>query len=135
MRPLNETTTLEDLQRNPHEYGLPTLEEFMKDPDKWRLPDSHNLNVLDNGSQGGLRKLIREQIYDYNGYRTRSLEHLEHILLNEGLSPKDIEMRGELLKDIAGKYAVLFTIKRKAPKDGTKNVTVDNSSAVALKRE
>ena len=104
--------SLEDILNNPHKYGVPTFEEFQKNPDAYRTSKTFQLDSASNGSIL-LNSLIKSQTYELDGYKCKSLEEVEKVALNQGIRLDDLIMEPELEKDTAGKLIcrVKFTTK------------------------
>jgi len=105
---LNDQTDLqiEDLLNNPKAYGLPTLEEFAANPEKWRKAADQVLKSVDIGSTTGLKNMVVKQTYEVAGYKCSTLEEVERVALNEGWSLKNLEIKPNLIPLGGGKCDV-----------------------------
>jgi hypothetical protein len=102
-----------DILSNPHALGMPTFQEFARNPEyyrrKWRKPEDELLRAADEGrceltnlrSQKHRIKTRSGQIYD-----CASIEKVESIAKAEGMRIKDLAMIPELREDVSGKIAV-----------------------------
>lgn len=104
--------TMDELMSNPHKYGFCTLEEFSKNPDKWRQKKTEVLDAVDNSTQV-FRQYVRKQIYEVCGYQTESVEELERIALNEGIDPVDLVPMPQLIPLIGGQCDILIKFERR----------------------
>ena len=83
------TFTMEDIQDDPHKYGAPTFEEFLKMRDPFKRKDS-NLIALDGGPLN-FRDDLKKIRYFINGKESPSLEHVERVLSDCGYTEDDID--------------------------------------------
>lgn len=105
--------TSDDIIKDPHRYGLPTFEEFCRSPDLWRTrPD----NVFANADKGStlLRRAIVKHSYVFRHWKTNSLEKMEKILSDYGLSPQEVEMKPELIPLGGGRCEAMIQFVEKA---------------------
>lgn len=90
---------LQDILDNPKKFGLPTYEEFSKNPDKWKAAKNDLLAQADESSKTHLKKLIRKQHYEFNGYQFKTLEQVERAILDHGLEVSQCEMYPQVIPD------------------------------------
>lgn len=90
---------IEDVLSDPHKFGLPTLEEFKANPDKWRAAKNELLAAADDSSKTHLKNVIRKQYYEFNGYQFKNLEHVERAIADHGLEVSDCEMYPQVIPD------------------------------------
>lgn len=112
---VQSATNMDEIFENPNKFGVPTFEQFSKNPDKYRRPVEGLFETADKGSTV-LKGLIKEHVYEIMGYRTKSLEEVQRIMRNEGANPDDYEMRPELERLTAGKLRAIVRIVKKKPK-------------------
>ncbi len=93
--------TVDEILEDPSRYGLPTFEQFSKNPSAWRFGDEYLLESVDAGSKI-LNKGFRKYTYEIAGYKTDSLEEVQRIAGNEGLNLKTMEMRPRVIPDVFG---------------------------------
>jgi hypothetical protein len=110
---------VDDLIDNPKKYGLPTFEEFSKDPSKWKRGVEELFEVVDRGSTQ-LNRLIRKHEYRILGYKCDTLEEVQRIMNSEGIRLDDCEIRGDLQTENAGKLKVIVDF---VPKNKLTHVT------------
>lgn len=75
---------VEDIMADPTRFGLPTFDEFKKNPDAYKKREDQELISADGSSQV-FRKLINKQRYAVNGYECKSLEEVERVARAEGI--------------------------------------------------
>lgn len=108
-----------DLAVAAKKIGFPSFDEFRKNPDYWRsrikLAEDHLFQSVDKGSSL-FRNIARHQYiyetfegvkYDCGG----SLEKVEGIMYDEGLTRADLEIRPEMREDTSHKMYIETTWK------------------------
>lgn len=110
---MNQTKDIEldDILQDPVRYGLPTFEQYKANPDKWK-PGGNILEAADNSAAGQIRKLIRKQRYEFEGYEAKSLEIVERMARDEGLSLQDLEMYPQIVPE-GDKCDIVISFRRK----------------------
>lgn len=105
-----------DVMDNPKKFGLPTLEEYSKNPEYWRRKlfggRDHLFDAIDKGSKH-LSGYVISHIYELDGYRCKGLEEVESVARSQGLDPWSMRFTVEVL-DRGGKKCdllVQFTSK------------------------
>lgn len=111
-----ESSTYEEFLNDPTEYGAPSFEEFVRNPQKFRNPDTFDL--ASNGSKL-LKNVQKKQEYEFMGYRTSKLEHIENMLKSEGLTTADVDMAGEIIPDVGLKCTILIKFTKKENLNGS----------------
>jgi len=98
MRGINSTTELSDIERNPSDYGMPTLTEFERNPEKWLGRKDELFGQIETGSHLFRKSnLVRRHKYEIFGYRTTKLEEVERICLNNGYHLDDLALSPEII--------------------------------------
>lgn len=97
MKRIDRSTTIEDLARDPHSYGLPTLEEYAKVRDKMWGRDDDAMAAISDGPQW-FRKDLRKIILKVNGLELASEEEVERALSDHGYSLADIDLENRQSK-------------------------------------
>jgi hypothetical protein len=97
---------VDDLIDNPGKYGLPTFQEFAKNPAKWKQGVEELFEIVDRGSTQ-LNRLIIKHEYRILGYKCKTLEEVQRIMNAEGVSLNDCEIKGDLKEESAGKFKVV----------------------------
>jgi hypothetical protein len=104
---------------NPHKFGMPTFEEFCKDPDKWRQKEDEQFALADKGSSI-LKHYVTKQIYEIDGYRCRSLDEVDKIAKSQGYSLDQLEFSPVIIPDVGRKCKLLVRFRiRKNNNGGT----------------
>jgi hypothetical protein len=106
-----ETNDMDDIMQDPHKYGAPTFEEFKRNPDKWRVANDQILQSVTGGSS--TISNIKAQHYEIAGYKCKSLEEVERVARDEGISLKDLDMYPQLDKTTGGKLEVFIKFEKK----------------------
>ena len=89
-------TDFEDLIINPARFGAPTFEEFIRNPDRYRNDSELIFSTADEGSRL-LKKMTETQYYYYNWqYKTKKLEEIHKIILNEGYTLDDMDVEPQV---------------------------------------
>lgn len=93
---ISRNLSQEDILEDPNRYGLPTFQEFCKNPEKWRANPEQ---VLIDATRGStiLKKAISKITFAFRCWETSSAEKIERILADYGLKPQDVEMKPELI--------------------------------------
>lgn len=90
-----QDTDLADVSKNPKKYGLPTFEEFAKNPDKYRLKKEYALDAIDKGTS-----LFRNVSHHVYKIKTKSgmiydcgesLEKAQYIAKQEGFDLTELK--------------------------------------------
>lgn len=97
---------VDDIIDNPQKYGLPTFQEFAKNPSKWKQGVEELFETVDRGSTQ-LKPLIRKHEYRILGYKCKTLEEVQRIMNAEGIKLEDCDIKGDLKEESAGKLKVI----------------------------
>lgn len=97
---------MDDIFDNPKKYGMPTFEEFSKNPDKWRKPPEEIFAQVDNGSQF-LKNQISKYRFELFGHQTDKLEKLYDIVRDYGIPFTALKIEPQLIPLGGGKCDVL----------------------------
>jgi hypothetical protein len=111
-------TKLQDILATPERFGAPTFEEFAKNPEKYLGRDDELLITASEGAHKLKESnLIGKHHYKIFGYSAKSEDHVWSIMKNEGYTPRDFEIKPELVKTLAGQYDihVEFVLKKEVP--------------------
>jgi len=100
---------------NPERFGIPAFDEFKKDPDKYRKrPD--DLFASADASTQTFREVLRKQRYFWkNEYEANSLEEIERICREEGISYDSLNMCPAVVPVEAGKFDIFVSFWPKEP--------------------
>lgn len=104
--------TVDDLAANPHKYGLPTMEEYAQDPERFKMLMSADdfMAQIDRGSQT-LSRHVTGHEYWVGPYKCDSLEQAERILKEHGQSVTAQTFEPDLVQEAGGKYTVKVKFK------------------------
>lgn len=99
-RRIDQSTTIEDLMANPHAYGIPSFEDYQRNPGKWNMganPEAA-MESITAGPQK-FRKDLNKIIFKING-KEMPEDHVERALSDFGFTLEDIDLgnRKSLLK-------------------------------------
>lgn len=103
-RRIEATTSMDDLQADPKAYGLPTYEEFSKNPHFWRERKDRSMSALDAGfTASKLKNMMSKMKFKIHGKSVPSIEYAERAILDNGYTLEDFEL-GKSGKDSKLKY-------------------------------
>lgn len=107
--------TLEDLYEDPKRFGMPTFEEFRKDPEKYKGRHDELLALADASTTvKDLRDKLETQTYKCLGYDCgKSLEKVERIAKEEGYRIDQMDMVPRIYQESNGKIKIVteFVLK------------------------
>lgn len=75
---IGKDTEFDELVRDPKAFGLPTFQEYCKNPDSW-TPKSNLWEILDNGPRALLKDKIRKVKFKVNGFTAKSAEAAQNM--------------------------------------------------------
>lgn len=119
--------TIEDLLENPTKFGLPTLEQFARNKDKWKIDPDQTLKAIDAGSKN-LERHVSKHVYFVLGHKCDSLEKAEQVAQDFGVNIRDLDVRPEVVELGAGKcnIHVKFSLKAKEELNGPESTPATN---------
>ena len=97
---------------NPQEFGLPTFDEFRRNPEKYIGRDDERLEAVDRGGEH-IRSVVQRHIYEIEGYRCKTLEEVERIASSQGIPLRELDYRPEVVPSSAGKCDLLVRFVNK----------------------
>jgi len=103
MSTVKEANSTEEIIDNPTAYGMPTFEEFKRKRDLYMGREDDVLSSADVGSSI-LKKSVRKHIYEFQGYRCKTLEEVQNVASRQGVALKDLVYQPEVVWAGAGKY-------------------------------
>ncbi len=107
------TLTTNQILDDPRSVGLPTFDEFVKNPEILLGKEDEILQRVDVGTQNdrGNTKKITYEIY---GYQCKTLHEVERVARNMGINLREIEYIPVKERGSAGKYEfkVIFMSKQ-----------------------
>lgn len=93
MKRIEAATSMEDLQGDPKAYGLPTFEEFQRQPDLWRVKKDQSFAALDAGfTNHKMQSLLKKAKYKIHGLAVPSLEYAERAVMDYGYTIEDLKL-------------------------------------------
>lgn len=98
---------------NPEEFGLPTFEQFRRNPEKYIGREDERLEEVDRGGEQ-IRNVVQRHIYEIEGYRCKSLEEVERVASQQGIPLRELDYRPEVVPTSAGKCDLLVRFVNKS---------------------
>ena len=92
-----ESATTSDLMNNPEKFGAPTFEQFKARRNHYKKNHNTSFGNIEKGGDISNR-FTKKQIYELGGYRCKTLEEVERVALQMGLS----------LETLSDKYQAQF---------------------------
>ena len=85
---------------DPTRYGLPTLAEYIKNPQYWRekllgKPDEL-FGIVDRGSES-LSHHVKQHIYEIDGYRCKTLEEVDRVASEQGIPLNGLKCEAQVI--------------------------------------
>jgi len=115
LQKIAEAKDTSDLFENPHDFGMPTFEEFAANREKYMGRDDDRLTEVDRGSRSLQR--VKRHIYEIEGYRCKSIEEVERVALNMGIKLQELDYRPEVTQAGAGQFDVIVRFVSKSTRD------------------
>lgn len=103
---------LAEILESPTKFGLPTFDEFARNPEKYREAADELFKSADHGSDN-IRKMVTKHIYFVEGIECKTLEMAERVIKEEGLKMSDMEMYPTIVPDVGLKCQIKVEFKRK----------------------
>lgn len=103
---------MDDLLRDPKKYGLPTFDEYCKNPDAYRNSVERLMKEVEqglSGFQGGLG----DRTYFVSHYKCNSITKAMEIMRELGWDPKRLDMKIDPDKGTAGRVNFKVTFYQK----------------------
>lgn len=97
--------TIDYILQNPGKFGLPSFDEYAKNPDKYNIRPDETLACVANGNTI-LQRDIKRHVYHICGYQVESLEKVETIALDHGWDLAKMDIKPHLEQAGAGKYEI-----------------------------
>lgn len=99
---------IKQLEQNPNQYGFPTFEQFAKNPkhyqDKFLGTETQAFESVANGSSNAaLRNSTKETVYEILHYRTKKLEEVERIAIDNGINLRSMKYRA-VINNMGGHF-------------------------------
>lgn len=106
----------DDVFDDPKKFGMPTFEEFKKNREKYLAPYDDVMRQVDRGSTH-LSKITKKYFYEFEGCRCRSLEEVERIARDHGVSLQELGYTAEIMPIGGGKCDILVKFISKAERE------------------
>lgn len=119
LQKIAEASDVSELFDNPEAFGMPSFEQFAKNPEKYMGRDDDKLALADAGSRA-LERHVQKQIYEIEGYRCKSLEEVERIARSQGIPLRELDYRPQVVPTGAGKCDLLVKFISKADREKRK---------------
>lgn len=100
------TASFDEIMANPEAYGLPSFDQFAKNPNLLVERDDERFTEVDRGSRN-LDRHVQRHIYEIEGYRCKSLEEVERIANAQGIPLRELDYRPEVIPQGGGKCDLL----------------------------
>ena len=107
-----ELTSFEDLEKNPNKYGVPTFEQFAKNPGFFRINPEETFLLAETGSTI-FKKNIKKYRFFIDGYECKSIEAVERIAIDQGYRREDLDICPEIISVGGGKVEFHVKFKNK----------------------
>lgn len=106
--------SFDDLLKDPNKFGVPTFEQFRKNPKLFRVDPEEAFICAENGSTI-FKKDISYRFF-LDSYECKNLEEVQRIAQAEGYNFKDLDIKPEIRKLPGGKaeFIVKFYNKPKS---------------------
>ena len=88
---------MDDISEYLKKAGFPSFDEFSRNVEKYMGRDDDRLAEVDRGHTDGLKKVVKRQIYEIEGFRCKTLEEVERIAKDRGIPLKELDYRPQLI--------------------------------------
>lgn len=112
--------TFHEIVENPKAYGMPTFDEFVKNPDLLNGREDERLQEVERGSVN-LNRVVKRYIYEIEGYRCRSLEEVERIARSMGLNLREMDYQPQMETNTGGKFDIKVKFVSKSERKKREN--------------
>lgn len=109
--------SINDLYEDPKAYGIPTFEEFSRDPEKWLGKSTEVFDTAEIGFLGRERKNVRRHKFEIEGYRCATLEEVEKVALSQGIPLRELDYRPQMIPLGGGKCDILVKFVSKEDRE------------------
>jgi hypothetical protein len=105
--------SFEDVMNDPTAFGMPTFDEFARNPETLLGKADERLQEVDRGSTN-LNKVVKRHIYEIEGYRCRTLEEVERVAKSMGINLKEMDYQPQMEPNTSGKFDIKVKFVSKA---------------------
>jgi hypothetical protein len=102
--------TVENVLANPKAFGFPTVQEFARNPDKYRDTLNAKMGRLDQSTQT-FKHLVERQTYKIAGFEVKTLEEVERIAKGEGIDLKGCKFCPQVIPTVGGKCRIVIEFR------------------------
>lgn len=114
-----ESATFDEVMADPKAYGVPTFDEFAKNPNLLNEREDARFAEIERGSRQ-LDRHVQRHIYEIEGYRCKSLEEVERIAAAQGIPLRELDYRPEVIPLGGGKCDLLVKFVSREQRDKRK---------------
>lgn len=104
--------TAEDIMRDPNKYGVPTIHQFARNPEKYFDSNEDRMGRIDKSSEL-LKDVVEKQWYKLGKWKVDSLEKIERIAKEEGIDLANCKLCPQIVPSVAGKCDIIVEFKPK----------------------
>ena len=108
-----------DLMAIARAHGMPTFDQFYRDPSILLGRDDEILASADAGSRN-LDRHVQRHMYEIEGYRCKTLEEVERVALSQGINIRELDYRPQVMPTGAGKCDILVRFVSKEQREKRK---------------
>jgi hypothetical protein len=110
---INLPENIDDILEKPSRFGLPTFEEFKKNPEKYLGRDDEALASVDEAGFM-LKNILKRVKFEIEGYRCKTLEEVERVAKNQGIPLKELDYYAQLVPQGGGNCDVVVKFMSKS---------------------
>ncbi|NDD54407.1 hypothetical protein EBZ39_11125 [bacterium] len=112
--------TFDDIMQDPTKFGMPTFDEFAKNPETLLGREDERLTEVERGSVI-LGKTVKRYIYEIEGYRCKTLQEVERVALSMGINLKELDYQPQMETNTSGKFDIKVKFVSKAERAKRQN--------------
>ena len=116
MNTQHDDITMEHVLSNPHAYGLPTMQEYMSNPDKYRklFAGRTEDSVLAGVDKSTLmfKNILKKQKYFFEGVVCKNLEQLQRVASGEGVDLVKCKIEPQAVREAGGAWILYVNFRR-----------------------
>ena len=105
----------DEILKNPNKFGLPTFGQFKKNPDKFRRTANSVMETIFKSLPVARKALVKQEYkvttLDKKVYTTKSLEEVERILKNEGLTILDCKWAPQVIELVGLRFKMVVEMQ------------------------
>ena len=112
--------TFDDVMEDPTKFGLPTFDEFAKNPDLLFGKEDERLAEVERGSTN-LNRVVKRYVYEIEGYRCKSLQEVERVARSMGINLRELDYQPQMEPNTSGKFDIKVKFVSKADRQKRQN--------------